>query len=114
MLLCTIANLYGVPHIHEAPLRREVDRLCQTGVLTKQNDSEWAAGAFIIPKTNGTVRFISKLRELNKRIVRKPSPISKIQIPDSTPEAPRLPSATSLDFNMGYFTVRLDSDARKS
>ena len=102
---------YGVPHINEAPLRREVDRLCQIGVLKKQNESEWAAGAFIIPKTNGTVRFISDFRELNKRIVRKPFPIPKIQ--DLLQKLQGFRFATSLDLNMGYFTIRLDPDAQK-
>ena len=34
---------------------------------------------FIIPKVNGTVRFISDFRELNKRIKLKPFPIPNSQ-----------------------------------
>jgi len=35
--------------------------------------------AFIIPKKDGSVRFISDFRELNKRIKQKPFSIPKIQ-----------------------------------
>ena len=47
------------------------------GVLKKTNNSQWAAPTFIIPKINGTIRFISDFRELNKTLIRKPSPIPK-------------------------------------
>ena len=47
--------------------------------LKCKNDSKWAAPTFIIPKKNGTVRFICDSRESNKRIKRKPFPIPKIQ-----------------------------------
>ena len=62
------AQPYSVPHAYEATFRKEVERLCEIGVLKKINWSEWAAGTFIIPKKNHTVRFISDFRELNKRI----------------------------------------------
>jgi hypothetical protein len=36
----------------------EIERLVKLGVLKRCSDSEWAAPTFIIPKKNGTVRFI--------------------------------------------------------
>jgi len=72
------ARAFPIPRVHEQSLRLEVDRLCQEGVLRKINDSEWAAPTFIIPKKDGTVRFISDFRELNKRTKRNPFPIPKI------------------------------------
>ena len=41
-----------VPHSQEAVFRREVERLCQIGVLKRQPESEWGSPAFIIPKSN--------------------------------------------------------------
>ena len=73
------ARPYPIPKVHEQTLRTELERLCSIGVLRKVNRSEWAAPTFIIPKKDGTVRFISDFRELNKRIKRKPFPIPKIQ-----------------------------------
>ena len=97
---------FPVAKIHEVTLKKELDRLCKLGVLKKSSDSTWAAPTFIIPKKNGTVRFISDFRYLNKCLVRKPYPIPKIA--DVLQKIEGLEWATSLDLNMGYYTVHLD------
>ena len=50
---------------------KEVERLCQLGVLERQPASEWALPSFIVPKKDKTVRFLSDFWEVNKRLVRK-------------------------------------------
>ena len=75
------------------------------------NRSEWAAPTFIIPKKDGTVRFISDFRELNKRIKRKPFPIPKIQ--DLLQKLEGFKYGTSLDLNMGYYHIELSSFSRQ-
>ena len=72
------ARPYAVPKIHELTLKAEIDRLVRAGILRKVNRSEWAAPTFIIPKKDGTVRFISDFCKLNKKIRRTPYPIPKI------------------------------------
>ncbi len=91
--------------------KKEIQRLCNLGVLQWQADSEWVLPTFIIPKKDNTVRVVSNFRELNKRIVRKPFPIPKICT--VLQESEDFAYATSLDLNMGYFTIRLDPDASK-
>ena len=105
------AKAYPVAFKHEEMLRKEVERLCRIGVLRKVNRSEWAAPSFPIAKKNGTVRFISDFRELNKMIVRKPFPIPKIQ--DMLLKLQGFTYATSLDLNMGYYHITLDPASQR-
>jgi len=75
------------------------------------NCSEWAAPTFIIPKKDGSVRFISDFRELTKRILRKPHPIPNVQ--DMHLNLEGFQWATSLDLNMGYYHIRLDPSSKE-
>ena len=102
---------FPVPKVHKELLLREVARLVKLGVLERQDDSEWASPSFIIPKANHTVRTVSDFREVNKRLVRKPFPLPKITV--MLQEIEGFSYATSLDLNMGYYTIRLDADASK-
>ena len=45
---------------------------------------------------------------MNKQVVRKPFPIPKIS--NVLQELEGFTYATALDLNMGYYTIRLDSD----
>ncbi len=97
--------------VHNETIIKEVERLCQLGVLERQPASEWALPSFIIPKKDKTVCFLSDFWEVNKRLVRKPFPIPKIST--VLQEIKRFSYATTLDLNMGYYTIRLDPDASK-
>ncbi len=97
---------------HMGITKKEIQRLCDLGVLQWQSDSEWASPTFIIPKKDNTVRVVRDFRELNKRLVRKPFPIPKIST--VLQELEGVIYATILDLNMGYNTIRLDPDASKN
>ena len=101
------ARPFPVPKIHELTLKSEIDRLVRAGILRKVNRSEWAAPTFIIPKKDGTVRFISDFRELHIRIRRTPYPIPKIQ--DLLLKLEGFRYGTALDLNMGYYHIELSS-----
>ena len=105
------ARSYPIPHKYVETLKMEVERLCEIGVLKKVNRSEWAAPTFIVPKKDGSVRFISDFRELNKRIRRRPYPIPKIQ--DMLLKLEGFQFATSLDLNMGYYHIELDPASKE-
>ena len=48
----------NVPQCRVQTLKAEVERLVKIGVLKKVNRSELAAPTFVIPKKDGSVRFI--------------------------------------------------------
>jgi hypothetical protein len=99
------ARAYPVPHSQEQLLKDEVQRLVDFGVLRKVNRSEWACPMFTIAKPDKTLRSLADLRELNKRIKRKPFPIPKIN--DLLQKLEGFYLATSLDLNMGYYHIGL-------
>jgi hypothetical protein len=100
---------YPIPHKRKAVLIKEIKQLCNIGVLEWQPSSQWALPTFIIPKKDDTVCTISDFRELYKRIVRKPYPISKISM--ILQELEGFTYATALDLSMDYYTIRLDPTA---
>lgn len=69
---------YPVPHVHREVFKQELRRLVELGVLEPTGSSEWAAPSFIIPKKDGTVRWLTDFRELNKCIKRKKYPLPRI------------------------------------
>ena len=91
---------FAIPRIHEPTVNKRVNRLIKIGVLKKVNNYQWAAPNFMIPKINGTVRFISDFRELNNKIKRKPFPIPKVE--DLLLKLECFRYATSLDLTLGY------------
>ena len=105
------AKPYPVPHSQERKLREEIDRLIEHGVMRKINRSEWAAPMFTIQKPDGSLRSLADLRELNKRIKRKPFPLPKIN--DMLQKLEGFQYATSLDLNMGYYHITLTPNASR-
>jgi len=105
------AKPYPVPHSQEKKLKAEIERMCAHGVLRKVNRSEWGFPAFTIPKKDGTLRSIADLRELNKRIKRKPFPIPKIQ--DMLQKLEGFKYASSLDLNMGHYHIILSPNSSR-
>ncbi len=76
-----------------------------------QPSSKWASPSFIIPKKDHKVHTISDFRELNEQIVPKSYPIPKIST--TLQELEGFTYATTLDLDMGYYTIRLDPAAAK-
>ena len=91
-------------------MKKEIQRLCNLGVLKWHADSEWALPTFIVPKKD-TVRILWNFWELNKWVVRKMFPICKIST--VLLELEGFKYATALYLNVGYYTIRLDLDASK-
>jgi hypothetical protein len=56
---------FPVLKVHKETIKKEVERLCQLGVLERQPASEWISPSFIIRKKDKTVCFLSDFWEVN-------------------------------------------------
>ena len=104
------SRYYPMPRVHKQTFKKELLRLVEIGVLEEVRQSEWGSPTFIIPKKQGTVRFISDFRKLNAKIKRKPYPIPRIS--DVLQQLEGFQYATTLDLNMGYYTVSIGLGSR--
>ena len=92
-------------------LKKELERLYKIGLLYKCSISIWIAPTVLIPKKKGMVRFLSDFRYLNKCLFRRPYLIPKIA--GVLQNFGEICDATSLDLNMGCYTVQLDPYSQK-
>jgi hypothetical protein len=99
---------YLVPQVHLSTFKKELDHLVNIGVLKPASASLWAAGTFIIPKKDGTVRWVSDFHQLNKYIERLQYPLPKIQ--EIIQQQRPYQFLTKIDVSMQYYTFRLDEE----
>jgi len=101
-----------IPHAHCGTLKKEIDRLVSIGLIGVLEEVDgntagpWCSPSFIIPKKDGTVRFITDYREVNRRIVRKPWPMPHIA--DLLQDIGRYSYVSALNLSMGYYHFKLD------
>jgi transposase InsO family protein len=105
------SRAYPVAHKLQPVFKDELQRLVQEDVLERAGRSEWIAGTFIIPKKEGTVRWISDFRGLNKAIKRKVYPLPRIA--DVLRKRRGYKFLTKLDLSMMYYTFELDDESKE-
>ena len=64
------STYYPVPRINKEYFRKYPKRLVEIGVLTLVQQIQYGTPIFIIPKKEGTVRFITDYPRLNQKLVR--------------------------------------------
>ena len=85
---------------------KKVERLVLPEVLERENDSEWVCPSFAQPKPKTNwVSFISDFINLNKKLGRKPYPMTNIN--EMLFKLEGFQYATSLDQNMRYYNIWL-------
>ena len=79
---------------------KELQSLVEIGVLTPIHQSQYGTPIFIIPKKEGTVRFITDYQKLNHNIIRNPYSLPRIG--DTINQLEVFQYDTVLDLNTGY------------
>ena len=97
---------YAVPQVHLEAFRKELLRLCKLNVLEPIGESKWAHPSFITSKKDGTVCWISDLRELNKVIKWKVYPLPIIA--DILLRRTGYKFFTKLNISMQYYNFELN------
>ena len=97
--------------MHLEVLRKELLRLCKLNVLEPIGESKWAHLSFIKPKKDGTVPWISDLRELNKVIKQKVYPLPIIA--NILCRHTGYKFFTKIDITMQYYTFKLDEESQE-
>jgi hypothetical protein len=97
---------FPVSKIHEETLKKEINRICDPGVLKPQVALEYQSPSFIIPKKNGTVRVVSDFRVRNSKLQQASYPIPRIE--DILISLNGFTYAMSIDLNMGYYAITPD------
>ena len=72
--------------------------------------SEYGTPLLIIAKKEVTVIFLTDLRQFNKNIVQKPSPIPRIF--DTMQQLEVFQFATTVYLNMVYYKIQLDAKSK--
>ena len=102
---------YPVANIHLNVFKAELSRLCDVGILERCGASQWASPIFIITKKDGSVRWVSDFRELNKVIQRRIYPLPRKQ--DILKHCPGYSFFSKLDVSMQFFMFELDSESQE-
>jgi hypothetical protein len=102
---------FSIPKAYQQIMKDEIARLESIGLLIKVTSSEWATPTFVIPKKNQTVRIITDFRGLNQCLKPKPYPMPKI--PDIFRGMERFCFATTIDLNMGYYSMPLSENSKQ-
>lgn len=101
---------FPIPRVYHEATFKEIEHLVNLGVLEPDKDSPCAAPAFIIPKKDGSVRFLSDFRGPNKCLKRNNLPLPRIQ--ELVRELPQPGYVSALDLAMGYYIREIAEESR--
>ena len=96
---------YPIPRIHRELFRRELQQLVDLGVLRRVAESAYGSPAFLIPKPDSSVRFVTDFRKVNATIKRKPFPLPRIA--ETMQNLEGFQWATTMDLNNNTLITRV-------
>ena len=99
---------YPVPIINKEAFRKELKLMVEIIVLTPVQHIKYSTPVFIIPKKEGTGRFIIDYRSINHKLVRNLYPLPRTG--NNMQKLEVLQYVTALYLNMGCYNIRLYPD----
>jgi hypothetical protein len=102
---------YPVPHSSLLQFKETLQMLVRLNVLERCGASEWGLPAFVIPKKDGSVRWIADFHELNKVIKRRIYPLPRIA--DILRKRSGYQYFSKLDIMSQFYTFELDDESKQ-
>ena len=102
------AYAFPIPKAYEHLTKEECRRFKKVGIWTHMQATVWAAPTFIVPKKMNDVRIVTDFCKLNKWIIRKPYPLTRIQ--DILKKLEKFKYAMAIDLRKGYYHIPLDEE----
>ena len=101
------SRYYLVPRINKEIFWKQLKRLVEIGVPTPVKQSQYSTTVFIIPKKEGTVRFVTDYHRLNQKLVRNSYNLTRIG--ETIQQLEGFQYVTVLHINMVYYNIRIST-----
>ena len=92
-------------------VKRDIQELCDLGVLEPTGPSRWSFPSFIVPKKDGSARVVTDFRKLNHILVRKPFPIPTLN--ELVHSLHGFTFVTNIDLHKGYYHFLLSQPSQE-
>jgi len=100
-----------IPQSKVAGVKRDIQDLCELGVLEPTAPSRWSFPSFIVPKKDRSARVVTDFRKLNHVLMRKPFPIPTLN--ELVHSLHGFTYVTTLDLHKGYYHFLLSRPSRE-
>ena len=100
---------YRLSPENQAKLRKEVDELLKLHMI-EPSHSEWSSPAIIVPKPNGSIRFVIDYRKVNNLIEGNSFPIPRID--DLIDRIGKGKFLTKMNLSKGFYQIPLDENSK--
>jgi hypothetical protein len=104
-------NPFAVPLCNLKQFKREVDTLVLLDVIEPILISEWAFPSFLVPKQDGTARFVSDFRRLNEILRDEKHDLPRIR--DVLQHHAGFDFVTTIEITLQFYHFVLDLESKK-
>ena len=103
-----------VPHSKREPLKKELDRMVEAGILEKvplNEPADWVSSLVCVDKPDGSIRVCLDPKDLNVAIKREHYPLPLVD--DITANCAGATLFSTLDAEKAFYQIQLDEESSK-